>query len=83
MISSMKDAFAVKGKNVLITGGHSGIGLGISRAFAEMGANIIMVGRRKMEGEKTAAEIEREFGVKTRFYTGDITTREDPAPYNG
>ena len=46
MISSMKDAFSAKGKNTLITGGHAGIGLGISRAFAEMGSNIIIMGRR-------------------------------------
>ena len=79
MISSMMDAFSAKGKNVLITGGHSGIGLGISRAFAEMGANVIMMGRRREEGEKTAEGLEKEFGVKCRFYTGDLTVDGDPA----
>ena len=79
MISSMKDAFLAKGKNVFITGGHSGIGLGISKAFAEMGANIIMMGRRKEEGESVAAEISKEFGVKTGFYVGDLTADGDPA----
>ncbi|MDR0310721.1 MAG: SDR family oxidoreductase [Acidobacteriota bacterium] len=74
----MKDAFSAKGKNVLITGGHAGIGLGISRAFAEMGANIAIMGRRKEEGEKAAAEIEKEFGVKARFYAGDLTAKGDP-----
>ena len=73
MISSMKDAFSVSGKNVLITGGHAGIGLGISRAFAEMGANVMIMGRRKDEGESVAAEIEKEFGVKCKFYVGDLT----------
>jgi len=75
----MKDAFSAKGKNVLVTGGHSGIGLGISKAFAEMGANIIITGRRKEEGERAAAEIEAEFGTKARFYAGDLTTKGDPA----
>ena len=79
MIESMKDAFSVKGKNVLITGGHAGIGLGISRAFAEMGANVAMMGRRKEEGEGAAAEIKKEFGVKTKFYTGDLTVSGDSA----
>ena len=79
MISSMKDAFSTKGKNVLITGGHAGIGLGISRAFAEMGSNIIIMGRRKEEGERVAAEIGKEFGVKAKFYTGDLTVDGDPA----
>jgi len=75
----MKDAFSVKGKNVLITGGHAGIGLGISKAFAEMGANIIMMGRRKEEGAKIAAEVEKEFGTKVRFHVGDLTVKGDPA----
>ena len=75
----MKDAFSTKGKNVLITGGHSGIGLGISRAFAEMGSNIIMMGRRKEEGERVAAEFEKEFKIKARFYEGDLTVDGDPA----
>ncbi|MDR0489728.1 MAG: SDR family oxidoreductase [Oscillospiraceae bacterium] len=79
MITSMKNAFSVEGKNVFITGGHAGIGLGISKAFAEMGANIMIMGRRKAEGENVAAEIEKEFGVKARFYTGDLTEPGDPA----
>ena len=79
MISSMIDAFSVKGKNVMVTGGHTGIGLGISKAFAELGANIMMMGRRKEEGEAVAAGIESEFGVKARFYVGDLTADGDPA----
>ena len=79
MIKSMKDAFSVKGKNVLITGGHAGIGLGISRAFAEMGANIMMMGRRREDGEIVAAALEKEFGVKARFYAGDLTVDGDCA----
>ena len=77
MISSMKDAFTAGNKNVLITGGHAGIGLGISRAFAEMGANIMIMGRRREEGSNIAADIEKEFGVKARFYVGDLTAEGD------
>ena len=79
MITSMKDAFSAKGKNVFITGGHTGIGLGISQAFAEMGANIMMLGRRQEEGESVAARLEKEFGIKAGFYTGDLTSDVDPA----
>jgi gluconate 5-dehydrogenase len=75
----MKNAFSAKGRNVFITGGHSGIGLGISKAFAEMGANIMIMGRRKEEGARVAAEIEKEFGTKARFFVGDLTVKGDPA----
>jgi NAD(P)-dependent dehydrogenase (short-subunit alcohol dehydrogenase family) len=79
MINSMKDAFTPEGKNVFVTGGHAGIGLGVSRAFAELGANIMIMGRRKDDGERVAAEIEKEFGTKVRFYAGDLTVKGDPA----
>ena len=40
MITNMKDAFSVKGKNVLVTGGNRVVGLGIVQAFAQSEANI-------------------------------------------
>ncbi|MDR0519993.1 MAG: glucose 1-dehydrogenase [Clostridiales Family XIII bacterium] len=79
MINSMKDAFSVKGKNVLVTGGHAGIGLGISQAFAEMGANVMIMGRRREEGERAASEIENMYSTKARFFVGDLTRKDDPA----
>jgi NAD(P)-dependent dehydrogenase (short-subunit alcohol dehydrogenase family) len=41
----MADAFSVRGKNVVVTGGNRGIGLGISRAFAQSGANVAVLCR--------------------------------------
>ena len=37
----------VKGKNIMITGATSGIGLGLVKSFSSKGANIIMLGKNE------------------------------------
>jgi NAD(P)-dependent dehydrogenase (short-subunit alcohol dehydrogenase family) len=56
-VSSLKFA----GKNVLITGSGTGIGQTIARKFAEEGANIIIMGRRKEPLDFTAGILEQIF----------------------
>jgi NAD(P)-dependent dehydrogenase (short-subunit alcohol dehydrogenase family) len=52
----MTDAFSVRGKNVIVTGGNRGIGLGIATAFAQSGANVAILCRNKESGDKVAEE---------------------------
>ena len=42
----MTDATSLSGKHALVTGGGTGIGLAIARAFAERGAQVTITGRR-------------------------------------
>lgn len=60
-ITNMTGAFSVKGLNVVVTGGNRGIGLGISAAFAQSGANVAILCRNKESGDK-AAESLRQYG---------------------
>ena len=48
------------GKNCLITGANSGLGFAVSKRFANMGANTIMLCRSKEQGENAVLEIRRE-----------------------
>jgi 3-hydroxybutyrate dehydrogenase len=64
----------LKGKNAVITGSTSGIGLGIARAFAKDGANVLINGfGDKADIERERAGIEKEFGVKAIYSPADMT----------
>lgn len=51
---------SLKGKNAVVTGGTSGIGLAVAKNFIEHGAKVVITGRRE-QGEAIAAEIGASF----------------------
>ena len=56
------------GKVAAITGSTSGIGLGIARALAAAGADIVLNGfGQSDEIEKTRHRVVADFGVRTQF----------------
>jgi len=60
----------LKGKTALITGSTSGIGLGIAKALAAQGANIVLNGFGDVEGPK--AEI-TALGAKVSYHGADMS----------
>src|SRR6201996_7160983 len=64
----------LKGKNALVTGSTSGIGLAYARALAEQGANVTINGFGEAAAiEKERSGIEKDFGVKAAFPPADMT----------
>ncbi len=61
-----------KGKTVFITGGGSGINLGIARTFASLGANIGMCGRTQEKLDAAAVELKKDFGAKVCGVAADV-----------
>jgi 3-hydroxybutyrate dehydrogenase len=64
----------LKGKTALVTGSTSGIGLGIAKALARQGANIVMNGFGDVKGPM--AEIAAEgasFGVQVAHHNADMS----------
>jgi 3-hydroxybutyrate dehydrogenase len=63
-----------KGKTALVTGSTSGIGLGIARAYAARGANVVLNGfGDASEIEKIRAGIAAEHGVGVRYDGADMS----------
>jgi 3-hydroxybutyrate dehydrogenase len=68
----------LKGKVAIVTGSTSGIGLGIARAFASQGMNVMLNGfGEAVEIKRTRGAIEKEFGVKTAFSNADMSKPAD------
>lgn len=69
----MSQAF-LYGKNALVTGSTSGIGLGVARALAAAGANIILNGFGQTEEISALQDaLTKEFGVKVDYHGADLS----------
>lgn len=64
----------LKGKTAIVTGSTSGIGLGLAKALAAQGANIVMNGFGDIEGPK--AEI-AALGVQVSYHGADMSKPDE------
>ena len=64
------------GKRILVTGGGSGLGAAMGRRFLELGADLVICGRRRELLEQTAAAFRDDPGGKVGTFVCDI---RDPA----
>ena len=63
----------LRNRVALITGASRGIGKGIARTFAELGANVVLVSREASAGAKTSAELRAITGANVVSCSGDVT----------
>ena len=68
------------GRVAVVTGSTGGIGLGIARALAAAGANVVLNGfGRPAEIERTRAALAEETGVSVAYHGADISDPADVA----
>src|SRR5256885_10648348 len=71
-VSPMFEKGLLAGKRILVTGGGSGLGAAMGRRFVELGAELVICGRRLERLETTAAGIRSDPGGKVSVVRCDI-----------
>jgi NAD(P)-dependent dehydrogenase (short-subunit alcohol dehydrogenase family) len=62
----------LQGKRILVTGGGSGLGLEIASRYAELGAELVLCGRRKPVLDEAAAALHTRHGARVATHALDI-----------
>ena len=65
----LMDGFRIDGQRAVVTGGGSGLGLGIAKVFVEAGAEVIIIGRNE---EKLQAA-QQQLGERCSYRAFDVT----------
>lgn len=71
-----QDLLSLEGKRALITGGGRGLGRALAVGFAQVGASIVIVGRRE-DPLRGTQQMVRDEGGTADYIVADITKEED------
>jgi NAD(P)-dependent dehydrogenase (short-subunit alcohol dehydrogenase family) len=74
--STMFRSDLLQDKRVLVTGGGTGLGKAMGRRFVELGARLVICGRREQVLRDTQSEFDRQFPGRTECMACDL---RDPA----
>lgn len=72
----MFQADLLQGKRVLVTGGGTGLGKSMGRRFLELGAELVICGRREAVLEETVAEFHTDYLGRASWHACDIRDAE-------
>jgi 2-dehydro-3-deoxy-D-gluconate 5-dehydrogenase len=72
----MNNAFNLKGRVAIVTGGNGGIGLGMARGLAQAGASVMIAGRNEAKNTRALKNL-RELGAEAAAQIADVTQTQD------
>ena len=76
MFKTVSEGLSLKGKNTIVTGGGKGIGLGITEAFAQQGANVAIFARDESAAMEVVSDLKSKYEGNFSFYATDIGKME-------
>lgn len=71
------DRFRLDGRTAILTGVGPGVGEHVAKAFAELGANVVISARSKDRLERIAGEINSKDGGRAAFVSVDAASKGD------
>jgi NAD(P)-dependent dehydrogenase (short-subunit alcohol dehydrogenase family) len=74
MLAAMYDRELLVGRNILVTGGGTGLGKAMALRYAELGAQVAVLGRREQPLEQVVAEITAA-GGRAAWASADVRER--------
>ncbi|MBR3322926.1 SDR family oxidoreductase [Candidatus Saccharibacteria bacterium] len=69
--------FDLSGKNAVVTGASSGLGIQMATAFARQGADLVILARRFERLEELANKLTAEYGVRVLPIKCDVTNSDE------
>ena len=75
-LARSRNLFDLTGRVAVITGGAAGLGRQMAEGLAEMGANLVLCGRKKERCESAAAELQA-LGVTALGMGCDVTNHDN------
>jgi uncharacterized oxidoreductase len=67
----------IASSTILVTGGSSGIGLGLAKLFVQAGASVIITGRREQQLKEAVEELNRLGNKKAVYRVNDVEKIEE------
>lgn len=75
-IKRINNLISLKGKVSVVTGGAGHIGSAISETLAELGSDVIIIGKSKEKGSIVASDLSKVFGIKAIFEEVELSSKE-------